>query len=82
MIPEDIIGEIISEAVSNAISIHHIQAYERHFKDEFYIYTISTLFKIEDKNERYEKLQLTLFQLNEAEKKILQHAYKKVEDSI
>jgi len=76
------LGELVNSAVDEAIGIHHIQPYERHFKNDFYIYSITTLFKITNKEERFEKFQLTLFQLNEAEKKILQHAYKKVEDSI
>jgi hypothetical protein len=76
------IGDLIDSAICEAISLHQIQNYERHFKNEFYVYSITTLFKIANKEERFEKFQLTLFQLNEAEKKILQHVYKKVEDAI
>ena len=68
----------IESKLSDAIKANNIQNFEQQFSLSFYIRILKQVKEIEDNTKQIEALEATFIQLNSAEQKMLQYAFKQL----
>lgn len=72
--------DIVLEAVRDAIEYYRIQPFENRFNVVFFICFFKILFQDPVRKSRYDRLLKECTSFGKTEQKLLQHAYKKIED--
>jgi hypothetical protein len=68
----------IEAVLKDAIKANHIQAYEQQFKLSFYTNILKQVKALSSDVKQFEALESTFIQLNSAEQKMLQYAFKQL----
>ena len=68
----------IESKLSDAIEANNIQNFEQQFSLSFYIRILKQVKEIKDNAKQIEALEATFIQLNSAEQKMLQYAFKQL----
>ncbi len=76
------LDSVIEKAIQSAKGIYKIQSFECKFNSLVYYQYIKILLNLDRESDRYQNMLSNLGQLNNAEQKLLEYAYKKVEDHL
>lgn len=68
----------IEAVLKDSIKVNHIQAYEQQFKFSFYTNILKQVKELSSSEKQFEALESTFIQLNSAEQKMLQYAFKQL----